>query len=295
MNQKINLIKFAFVTILALGLTSCGGKKEEDKTQEGADTIQTGIIQVDKKLFSIPSPIQAAALIKKTGAVYRKELLNSVNNVAKSSSNFKRSINLGVYGADLGYATMYEQTQDALAYLGACKKLADGLNISGAFDENLLKRFQANLSKKDSLLSLSSLAFKAGNSYLQNNERKDLASLIIAGGFVEGLHLVVNIAGETNNQEIINRIGEQKVALDNLIQLLTPYYEQEEYTEFLDQLIDLAYDFDAIETKYTYVPSETNEAAKLTVINSTTEVIITRQQLQSITEKVKNIRTQITG
>ena len=77
--------------------------------------------------------------------------------------------------------------------------------------------------------------------------------------------------------------------------MLTQFYSQPEYTEFVDALIDLAYDFDAIEEKYTFVPPTTDVASKVTTINSKSEVIITEAQLKTITEKINHIRTLIVG
>jgi hypothetical protein len=50
-----------------------------------------------------------------------------------------------------------------------------------------------------------------------------------------------------------------------------------------------------VETKYTFIPPSTDEQNKITVINGKSEVIITEEQLSQISQKVKNIRTQIVG
>lgn len=281
--------------ILSAGFVSCNNKAKEEEPEEKIDSTQSNFVKVENAIFSIPSPYQTASLIKKLGVTYNKDLCNQNKNLAQYSTNFKKGLNLGVYGADLGYVAIYEQSQDALNYLKASQKLASDLGIGSAFDSKTIDRIQKALGSKDSLLSISALAFRAGNNYLQTNERNDVAGLVVAGGFIESLHLTVSLANQFKTQELFNRIGEQKNSLDNLIKLLTPYYEQPEYTEFIDQLIDLAYVFDAVETKYTFIPPTTDEQNKITVINGKSEVIITEDQLIQITQKVKNIRTQIVG
>jgi hypothetical protein len=93
---------------------------------------------------------------------------------------------------------------------------------------------------------------------------------------------------------LIQRIGEQKTTLENLIKLLTPYYQQEGYTEFIDALIDLASsEFDRVEIKYNYVKPTTDEANKITTINSTTEAIVAPDVLKNISEKVAIIRNSL--
>jgi hypothetical protein len=293
--------KYALVlfTAASLSLAGCGGnggdEDGDDQDTTKTDTVKTNFFKVDNALFSVPSPIQTSLLIKKSGANYSKEMLNQVKNKSGYSTNFKKGLNLGVYGADLGYVTIYEQTQDAIGYLNAVQQLANELGVSGAFDQTLLKRFESNLGNKDSLLSLVSVAYRASDSYLKNNDRKDVSALVLAGGWVESLYFSINIAKNTKSQDVINRIGEQKNSLDNLIKLLQPYYDKPEYTEFIDALVDLAYDFDAVQSKYTYVKPTVDVKNKITTIHSKTDIVISDDQVKSISEKVENIRKQIVG
>ncbi|MEQ1733897.1 MAG: hypothetical protein ABL940_09495 [Bacteroidia bacterium] len=294
-NKKITYFSALALTSSTLLLSGCDmfkGKTEEPKSDLDSNAAIVG--KVDGVLFSIPSPIQTSLLLKKANAKYDKSLLNNPTNLPKYTTNFKKALNLGIYGADLGYVSIFDQTQDAVSYLNTVRKLADEMGVAAAFDAALIKRFEANLGKKDSLIMLVSDGLRASNNFLQNNDRNDVAGLVIAGGWLESLHFTIAVAKETNNQEVINRIGEQKSTLNNLIKLLTPSYEKPEYTPFLDALIELAYDFDKVEVNYTYVAPTTDEAAKLTTVNSTTEVKINKDLIESISAKVIKIRASVT-
>ena len=296
--KNLHIRKLAFLlAVPAITLYSCGGGDKEKSSEDvvAVDSAKTNLVNVNGALFSIPSPIETSLLLKKLGANYTKDMLNQPGKSTSYSTNYKKALNLGVYGADLGYVTIYEQPQDAIGYLKVVKKLADDIGVSGAFDASLMKRFEGNLANKDSLLGMTSAAYRASDAYLKDNERTDVSALIIAGGWVESLYFTTSLVKAKPNQEIANRIGEQKSSLDNLIKLLTPYYQQPEYTEFVDALIDLAYDFDGIEEKYTFVAPTTDVTNKVTTINSKSEVIITEAQLKTITEKIGNIRSLIVG
>ncbi len=296
--KKLHIRKLAFLlAVPAITLYSCGGGDKEKSSEDvvAVDSTKTNLVNVNGALFSIPSPIETSLLLKKLGANYTKEILNPSSKSTSYSTNYKKALNLGVYGADLGYVTIYEQPQDAIGYLKVVKKLADDIGVSGAFDASLMKRFEGNLTNKDSLLGMTSAAYRASDSYLKDNERTDVSALIIAGGWVESLYFTTSLVKSKPNQDIANRIGEQKSSLDNLIKLLTPYYQQPEYTEFVDALIDLAYDFDGIEEKYTFIAPTTDVTNKVTTINSKSEVVITEAQLKTITEKINHIRTLIVG
>jgi len=297
MNFRNYFLVFGLICFIGL---SCGegGSTESDSSGSKETASKDGgdgssLMEIDGKLFSIPSPIQTALLIKDVGSNYNMDLLNRPQNIDLYSTSFSKGINLGIYGADLGYVTIYEQTQDAIGYLTIIKRLAHDLGISGAFDISLLERFEANLGIRDSLLSLVSDAFRASDSYLKNNQRNDIGALVLAGGWVESLYFSCIIAESTHNDDVISRIGNQKSTSNNIIQLLMPYYSKSDYTSFIDQLIELNEVFKSVEVTYEYKEPEVDAANKLTVINSVTDVRITDEQLKDINQKIRIIRDQL--
>ena len=156
MNLKPLKFSIVLAATLSLSFFGCGpgedGNGPGDGTPIDSPTVMT--ISVDGKIFSIPSPIQTAMLIKRSGANYNKAYLNPADKVNGYSMQMQKALNLGVFGADLGYVTMYDQNQDAIAFFQAAQKLAEDLGVSGAFDKALIQRFKANIGKQDSMLNL---------------------------------------------------------------------------------------------------------------------------------------------
>jgi hypothetical protein len=288
-----------FLLSLAIVPTGCGGdKKDEEAEVETIDSNKTNLLSVNGLLFSIPSPIQTSVLLKQSGAAYNKDLLNATQSLSSYSTGFQKAVNLGVYGADLSYVIIYGQTQDALGYLNASKKLSDDIGVSGAFDEGLMKRFEKNMGVNDSLLSIFSSAYRATDAYLKNNDRGQESGLIIAGGWIETMYFTTNILKNNfkNKKDVIARVAEQKTTLDHVIRLLTLNYQNPDHpqqTELVDQLIDLYGEFEEIKVTYTFVKPTTDVANKTTTINSTTSVDISDAQLKAITEKVAAIRSSL--
>lgn len=288
------LLLFSVSAILVSGCGPDDPKEGDDLPP--VDSTQSGIIvDVGGEIFSIPSPIQTAFLIKGSGATYSKDILNAPGKSAQYSTNFAKALNLGIYGADLGYVTIYDQTQDAIGYLNSAKKLADELGVSGAFDTQTLERFQKNLGNKDSMLVLVGVAYRSSDAYLKNNDRRDVSGLVLAGGWIESLYFATNVYKTKPNEDVKQRIAQQKSSLQSLIKLLTPFYSQPEYTEFIDNLNDLSTVFDGVEFQYKYEKPTTDADKKMTTINSRTEVKITPEQIESISQKIKNIRSQVVG
>ncbi len=283
------------IAIFGAGCKGCGGDPEGGDDVLPVDSTQNTIINMNGEIFSIPSPIQTAMLIKGSGATYSKDILNPANKSSQYSTNFSKALNLGIYGADLGYVTMYDQTQDAIGYLNSAKKLADDLGVSGAFDTKTIERFQKNLGNKDSMLVLVGVAYRSSDSYLKNNDRSDVSGLVLAGGWIESLYFATNVYKTKANEDVKRRIAEQKTSLQSLINLLNQFYSQPEYTEFIDNLNDLSTVFDGVEFQYKYEKPITDPDKKMTTINSKTEVKISAEQIESISQKVKAIRSAIVG
>lgn len=294
-NLKLNT-KLIALGLASLFIASCGDPKPEGETNSDdlpdTDTVKAVALNVGGELFSVPSPIQTALLIQKSGVAYDKTILNVGSNQGQYTSDYTKALNLGIYGADLGYVSMYNQTQDALGYLGAVKQLADKLGVSAAFDQQTMKRINDNISNKDSMLVLVGIAYRASDNYLKNNRRTEISSLILTGGWIESMHFSMVAYAKKPTDEIKYRIADQKQALGSIIKLMHSH-NMPDAADLVTELEALAKVYDGVTAKYNYVEPTTDEAKKITYINSTTEINISKEQLDQIAEKVKSIREKI--
>ena len=203
---------------LILTLFACGGsskKTDEQAFIEGLDTakaegpsISEGVI--GDILQQIPSPLEISVLLKESGKKYNVSYLNSADNSSKYNSNYKKALNLGVYGTDLGYTNIYEQNNDGVKYMASIKSLADGLNIGQFFDIETIGRLATNSKNLDSLLLITTQNFNSINHYLQTQNRSNLSVLFLTGGWLEALHITCEVAqANPTNMELQETIGEQ--------------------------------------------------------------------------------------
>lgn len=294
--MRINYTRTRFICVVLVALIiSCKPSKKQERESAPAsiDTLST-LIKVEHAIFPIPSPWQVANLIKKIQIPYNENYLNNPNRYQQYTTSFKQAVNLGIYGTDLSYLNIYEKTQEAIVYLGVIRKLSEQLGISESFDGKLFERIEKNIENKDSLIRIISTTYANSDLYLKKNERYDIGALIVAGCWVESLYLMTQIAQEHKNREIINRIGEQKHPLDNLVELLTPfYYKSPEYSKLLDSLIDLAYEFDGIIYSYTYREPIVDVQNKIITINSQSRVVMSEYHLRIISSKIEQIRLSL--
>ena len=287
------LILLIFLCSFIAGCDNTDTPPENPKEEVPAESASGKVMKVDKVTFSVPSPIQISFLIKKSGANYKKSLLHTTVKTPDYSTNFSRAMVLGIYGSDLGYCSIYDQTQDAIGYLNAIRSLADGLGITAGFDQTLLSRFKDNLGKKDSILNIITQAFRNSDGFLKNNQRNDIGALILAGGWLEALHLMTDIAKTNANTDVIERIGDQKSTLENVIKLLEPYQEQKEISAFIEELNGLGKIYEDIPVNYTYHASAHDSLKKITVITSENKVEIKKEHIERISVMVEKMRDGI--
>jgi hypothetical protein len=281
-------------------LASCGGGQEAgDPTKVDDPGVQEGsldgtqMLSVGGRLFSIPSPVQTAYAIRKAGLAYNKDGTTPLDKGDAVANKSSQAMLLGMYGADMAYVTVHGDGQRAMATMQAIEKLAAKLELSNAFDRELVDRFRNNLGTEDSLLQFSGAAFRAADQYLKNNERDDVSAMVLAGGWIGSMHLSLSDPAAAANQEIIDRVGEQRSSLNGLVEILGSMDLDDGASRVRNELKKLASDFDAVSSTYTYEKPVTNAAARTTFINSTSTISIPAERLEAIRKKVEAIRNMI--
>ena len=293
---------FLILATTALLFSACGGENPDQPEEEPVtDTVKKEIsadtkvrIEKTQKIFySVPSPAETADMFKKAGLEYNKDILNPFNNVSKYATQFAKAVNLGVYGADLSYANIFEQTQESMLYMNCAKKLADELGVSGAFDAATMERFEENINNKDSLLSLISDTYWIINDYLKENNQEETAALIIVGGWIEGLYLGTAMLDENMDKpELMQRIAEQKYSFENLLGLLNSFENNPNIDRIKNMMQPLEEAFAKINLDNGETTTSTNEEG-ITTIGGTNETApVTAEQILGIKNAVTEIRNQ---
>ncbi|WKN32581.1 hypothetical protein PZB74_04385 [Porifericola rhodea] len=248
-------------------------------------------------LQQIPSPLEISVLLKESGTNYNKEFLNETDKISSYNSNFKKALNLGVYGTDLGYTNIYEQNQDAIFYLNAIRDLSDGLSIGQFFNFGTIKRLATNSRNLDSLLLITTKNFNSINSYLQQQQRSNLSVLLLTGGWIEALHIICQVSQKNpDNQELVERIGEQKIILESIMLLLSFYSDSDpNIGDLTKQMATLQSQFENIQITQTYAESTLEEVNGIVTITnkSTSSINITDEDVKKIAATTAQIRDYI--
>lgn len=289
-------IKHYFFIIASLFVVaSCGGddkeKNEIDKEVFDPNSALNTIF--DGKIFSIPSPVQTAYLIKRLNLTFDESILNDEKNATSYVTEYQQALNLGIYGTDLGYSTLYDQKNISMKYLNSVEKLTAQLGLDAAFDSSFISRFEANNNNEDSMIMLMSDAFKQADNFLKNANRKSTSALILAGGWIESIYIACELNAKKESEDVKRRIAEQKQSLSSIIELLTEYNKGGSNDELIKGLEDLKTSFDKIAFNYEYAAPETDKEKKVTTFHHTLEVEFNDGVMDEITEKLRAIRGSI--
>ncbi|MCK4854599.1 MAG: hypothetical protein KAT31_10060, partial [Bacteroidales bacterium] len=163
------------------------------------------------------------------------------------------------------------------------------------FDFVTLKRLATSRENIDSLMYISVNSFNNIDSYLRENNRGHLSALMMTGVWIEGMYLATQVANETSNPALSERIGEQKLNLNNLFLILNPYKSQQQISDLLAQMNEIKVVFDQVEITYEMGEPETVEKDGMVMIvqNEKSNVQITDEQLQQIINKTEEVRNKL--
>lgn len=285
------------IGLIVCALYSCSSEttRKEHITIEQDDVSNSLTTNFDGKIFSIPSPILTMLLLKKVSPAFHPELLNPTSKVDSYQTEHKRALLLGVYGADLGYSSIYKDKKNIIDYLVTVEKLTNSLGLGASFDNRFIERYQKNTNNSDSMLYIVSDAFKNADLFLKNGQRKSVSALILAGGWTESMHFATTLAEKNNNQELLERIGDQQQTLTTLIALLEENNKASVNDELIRLYKELSNVFQEIEIMYTYNEPVTDAEKKTTTLKHTVSFEISTETLKAITEKITAIRQHIIG
>ena len=283
------------ISLITLVTMSCG---EEEKTAavkldefaEGEVVSRTE--QIENIVYNIPSPTETVSILKRAGAVYVFDYPNDPLNVEDYQSLSKQGLNMGVYGADLTYATVFNKTTETTFYLSCVTKLGRKLDVEKVFNEDVNERIQDNVENRDSMQVIVNETFWELDAYLKEQGRENVSSLVVAGGWIESLYLAVQFV-KTNpeNEEMRQRIAEQKYSLDNLVGLISSYKNKAGVSDVLTSLEELKEIFDKIEEKKSI--GETRDEEGSLMIGNIITLDLTEEILNEVIEKVEDIRIEI--
>ncbi len=234
----MRLVKSVFpilIAALVIVLTACSDSTNKNKSNSSVvneikkDQVKT---EVAEFVYPLPTAFEVTQMLNRIGASYILSLSNPAENAEKYFTEKSRALNLGVYSADLSYASTYNQKQITIDYMNASNKLIEELDFSDAIDENLPEKIEQAENDKDQMIELITNTFYNTYEFLNKTNRGSVSVLVLAGSWVEALYIAMHISEDTyNNVEMVKIVMDQKEPLQKLMDLIAEHASSEAVAE----------------------------------------------------------------
>ena len=244
------------MVISSIFLISCNSCKNRaaEKQQQKAEMKQVDTIekQIEANVYPLPTSAEVIKMLTNLEVGYIIGISNPVANTKKYFSNSKRAINMGVYGADLSYATLYNMQQNVIEYLDAIRSLANELQMSKIYNASLYDSIKKNYDNRDELVRILTGAFNDTYVYLADNDQQPLALLVVGGAWVEGMYLTTHVSEAAYQVAGISKVLlEQKKSFEVFLEITQPYANDPMVSDFVKKLDPIKKVYEGLGTSLT--------------------------------------------
>ena len=193
--------------------------------------------QIEANVYPLPTSASVIRMLSELEIGYIIGISNPVEKAGKYFSSASRAANLGVYGADLSYATLYNMQQEVINYLNTIRAIANELNMSKIYDEGLYENIKKNYDNREELVKILSKAFNDSYAYLSENNQQTLALLVVGGAWVEGMYLTTHVSDAAYRVAGISKVLlEQKKSFEVFLNITGPYMNDPMVGDFVKML-----------------------------------------------------------
>lgn len=248
-------------------------------------------------MYTLPAPIEMASMIKETGARFDDQLLADVSKAGHYNTNIKMALNLGMYATDMSLSGMFNQSQRMMDYLNTMREMTKNLGIINILDEEVITKLESpELTRQDALNILSEVYMKTNHNLTENN-RRSIAVMVMAGGWVEGIYLALNIVNPDKlTADIVGRIVSQKLTIAttlNIIDTQDPNGEDADLQYVRGKIEEIGEVYSLINVEKTgRVSAITDSETRTTTIRANMNGTLDKEILKALRQKVSEVRNE---
>lgn len=247
--KKILLIVVSLVFAFSALFTSCKNRGEAQK-QERIKIEDTSALtdEIEKHVYPLPTSAEVIKMLTELEVGYIIGVSNPVENATNYITSKSQAINLGIYGADLSYATLYNMNQDVINYLDVIRELTNSLKMSKIYSRDLYDNIKNSFDNRDMLVEILTDAFNQTYAYLAENDQESLALLVVAGAWVEGMYITTHISESVYHVEgIVRVLLEQKESFELYMEISEPFAGDPVVGEMLEILAPVKKVYEEVE------------------------------------------------
>lgn len=269
------MARLKIILLLLLFIGACSNESSE-KRKSSSPSESYGS-KDDNFDFFLPSPIQIAHILKKSGVSYNAELTNDPTKYDQYQTRIDGLLNMGVYFGDLSYSILNDRKEESLAYIQSIKFMANTLDLSDVYRSNETY-YQAEKAVSDSGALIDfviDMQIKL-HDYAYDKKEMSILLLTFTGAWVETVYIGA-FAENNSTEKIQEALGQQMGILTNLIRgLETSYPKDSEVKEWVKLL-------KSFKQK---VPYEADKRTVAPLNDKTIEIL--KKEIKSIRDQIVN-------
>lgn len=234
-----NYISYSLtIIVLVFIMFSCSDQDNDQKSATETIEVQEQAATEDFYFF-LPSPIQIAHILKKSGLLFSQEWINDPSKYDQYQTRTAGLLNLGVYTGDLAYCILNDRTEESLKYINSIKKLADKLDLSEIYySDKTMTRIESAVNNKDSLVNFIISTQENLSDYAYSSNQLSILMVTFAGAWIETVYIGAHADNESP-EKVGETLAEEMGILQNLIEgLESTVPDNPEISDLIIQLKD---------------------------------------------------------
>lgn len=309
-NKLLGLLFLSATVLLTQRCSGSGAaKNESEENRHGNTSIESESqdadsntlattddeILADTIFYGIPAPDETVSYIAEGQLTFNSKLLNPVSNQNKYIDSRLKTLNLGVYFADVAYTTVFSQANYSSEYIKVIEEIGVELSVFSEADKDFRKRMNDNYSNVDSLSAISREAYEVVSHFLINSNRQKTYALICIGSYIESIYIALNYTEKYNDfsPQMRNRIIEQKLLFQDIYKLLLSAQKDPDIAKTLSELHSIKSSIDRLDFKVQNISSTEIKQNNL-VIDSENQYVYTEGDFTLFKNAVSSLRNEWT-
>ncbi len=294
--QHPHLDKSLLAGLIFLVIASACSEKPSPLPQVSmADTTgvsSTGAILLHGNMVVIPTPALVSHLIASQAIPFDPAAAVDATHPEQWTGEIKKALNLGVLGADLSYLINHGRNAEIPTYLASIRNLTDDLGISQEVEPELLSQIEAGLDQPERMLGLQSVFFHNLQKYLTKNNRAEINTCILLGGWAESMFHLASPADSIVGHPLDHVLAEQTYSAEG-VSALAASIDHETFAEIRQSFLNLCELLAELEKSYEFRPPIHDHREGITYLRSSSKVSCPDDKLVSIHEHIQELRNLI--
>jgi len=298
--MKHSLTVFTIVIVFLSLNTSCKKSVKGPQVKEPVFSTYFPVTPADtaaiKEIYyGLLTPVEVCNIFERLGLTFNDTIVSPAENSNLYMSSYKASMNLGVYGVDMGYMKLFGVNRKTVSYFSTIKTLSGRLNMPDDFLSDAVRSLDRSMNNADSLTGLMTNAYSGIDEHLRREGNQGTLGLMMMGGWIEAMYLATQLAYNPADPDpqVVEKIAEQKYSLLSLLSFMKNYYDDPMVVFYTKKLKYLNRWFDSFEIYYH--KGDVNVDTTRQVITTTgSEMTVTVETLNQIRDYIAKLRTEIT-